>query len=597
MGRIVKINFLLFLLLLLQVSCSEERLEPKPLSFLTPENVYVDQAGLEAILYTLRKNLTYETTGWGHPIAGEYAASDLAVPTYAADFTRLTPSYGYRFQYLELFTQAYEFIKNANVLISRIDNIEWEDPEVRDRLLAEAYWHRAYWYYRLVHSYGDVPWSGEELSGAKLDFQTYSRTAILEKIKEDLMFSAENLNVTPVIPGEVPQGAANHLLTKVHLALTNFDKAIEVATKVIEGPYELVTERFGIDADNPDYNVIWDLHRYQNIHNPQNTETIYATVDRPGAPPEAWSDGVYASRNYTPSYWKVLDAAGNRACNWSTPAGDTLGIGNGDVRLNQFYQYGLWENKTSTWDETPDLRRADANWVEMGDVIAEITTCDPTSPNFGEPLTKELYGSLADTTDTWWSWPQYITYVPSPNSRLPVGGQADWYVFRLAETYLLRAEAYFWKGQLGQAASDINMVRERAGAELITADDVTIDLIFDERARELFAEAPRHSEMVRVSYIMANLGRNGYSLGNFSQNNWYYDRVMEYNNLYHPPKLQWYGNTATIEPYHVLWPIPQSVITANTLGTINQNIGYDGAENNVPPIENIEEPDEESPNE
>lgn len=588
MERRIKTSFLLTLILLFQISCSEEWLEPDPLSFLTPENVYVDQAGFEAILVTLRKNLTYETTGWGHPMAAEFAASDLAVPTYAADFTRLTPSYGFRFSYLEYFNQAYEFIKNANVLISRIDDIEWEEQEVRNRLLAEAYWHRAYWYYRLVHSYGDIPWIGEELSGAKLDFQTYSRSAILDKIQEDLEFAAENLPVTPAILGDVPKGAANHLLAKVYLANTEFDKAIAAATKVIDGPYELMTERFGIDADNPYYNVIWDLHRYQNINNPQNTETIYSTVDRPGAPPEAWSVGTYSMRNYTPSYWKVLDATGNRACNWDTPTGDTLGIGNGDVRLNHFYQYGVWENETYTWEGTPDLRRADANWVEMGDQYAEITTCRTGSPQFGQPLSKELYGSLADTTDTWWSWPQYITYVPTPNHRQPLGGQADWYIFRLAGTYLLRAEAYFWQGQLDLAARDINVVRERSQAPPITAGDVTIDFIFDERARELFAEAPRHSEMVRVSYIMASLGINGYSLNNFSQSNWYYDRVMEYNNLYHPPKLQWYGNTATIEPYHVLWPIPQSVITANTLGTINQNIGYTGAENNVPPLETIE---------
>ena len=53
-------------------------------------------------------------------------------------------------------------------------------------------------------------------------------------------------------------------------------------------------------------------------------------------------------------------------------------------------------------------------------------------------------------------------------------------------------------------------------------------------------------------------------------------------------KFQWFGNTAAMLPHHALWAIPQSVITANTLGRINQNIGYDGAENNIPPLETIE---------
>ena len=87
---------------------------------------------------------------------------------------------------------------------------------------------------------------------------------------------------------------------------------------------------------------------------------------------------------------------------------------------------------------------------------------------------------------------------------------------------------------------------------------------------------------------MAGENRGGYSLDSFSQSNWFYDRVMRLNHHYHDPKLQWYGNTAGIEPHHVLWAIPQSVISANTQGRVNQNIGYDGAENNIPPITSIE---------
>lgn len=588
----IKIFSLLIFILLVDISCSEEWLEPDPLSFLTPDAVYVDEAGLEAILITLRKNLQYESTGQRHLLAAEHAVSDLAVPLFQADFRRTTPSSSQFWSFLRMFDHVYEFIKNANVLISRIDDIEWTDQEVRNRILAEAYWHRAYWYYRLVHTYGDVPWIGTELKGAKLDFQTHSREAILGKIQEDLEFSVENLPVTPARLGDVTKGAAGHLLTKVYLANTEFDKAVATATEVIDGPYELMTERFGIDANDPQRNVMWDLHRYQNFNSPQNTETVYTTVDRPDAPPVAWSSGTYTMRLYNPSYWKILDETGTRACNYDQPVGnpigDTLGVANGDVRLNHFYQYNIWEDETYTWQETPDLRRADINWVEMGEQYSEILVCRPGSPNLGEPLNKDFYGSLSDTTDTWWSFPHYITFVPDPNNPGNRGGQADWYVFRLAETYLLRAEAYFWQGQLGLAANDINKVRERAQAPLIAAGDVTLDFIFDERARELFAEEPRHSEMVRASYIMATLGIDGYSLDNFSQSNWYYDRVMEFNNLYHEPRLQHYGNTAWIEPYNVLWPIPQSVITANTRGTVNQNVGYSGAENNIPPLETIE---------
>ncbi|MEX2403129.1 MAG: RagB/SusD family nutrient uptake outer membrane protein, partial [Balneolales bacterium] len=168
----------------------------------------------------------------------------------------------------------------------------------------------------------------------------------------------------------------------------------------------------------------------------------------------------------------------------------------------------------------------------------------------------------------------------------PYGGNGDAYIFRLAETYLLRAEAHFWNGNLPQAAFDLNKVRQRAGALPVLAGEVTLDLIFDERARELFTEAPRHNEMVRVSYIMARENLNGYNLESFSDNNWFYDKVMA-TNLFFQINLTWGDQSYDIAPHNVLWPIPETVITENTQGVINQNEGYSGAANNEPPLETI----------
>lgn len=106
------------------------------------------------------------------------------------------------------------------------------------------------------------------------------------------------------------------------------------------------------------------------------------------------------------------------------------------------------------------------------------------------------------------------------------------HVFRLAETYLLRAEAYYWKDQNDLAAADLNKVRTRAGCEPITAGDVNIGTILDERARELYYEEPRKVELTRISYLFAMTGKqayNGktYNLQNFSKDNFFYDRIME----------------------------------------------------------------------
>jgi starch-binding outer membrane protein, SusD/RagB family len=603
MKRIKIVPLILTIFLLISMSCSKEWLEPKPLSFYAPENVFVDEAGFESGLVVCKKELNNENHGDtpNNFIAGEFGFSDLAVCPYQLDFRKITPSTGadyFSAPVTGLFITAYGYIKDANTIISRIDDIKWTDQGARNRILSEALWFRAYWYYRLVNTYGDIPWVGNELKGPKLDYFSTTREAILTKLQKDLEFTVEWLPDTPAKGGDVTKGAANHLLAKVYLANGEFDKAITAASAVINGPYALMTQRFGIDADNVHHDLMWDLHRVENKNLPENTETIYATVDRANQAPATWWNngagvtGTYSLRLYTPMYWRVLDSKGTRAHNWNTPGSDTIGIGASKVRTTNYFHHTLWEDASYKWNTTPDMRRSFNNWIEMGDLVApQILTNTVGSPNLGEPISKLYFTNLADTLVNWYSWPHYKLYVPTPNNLLPVGGEGDWYLFRLAETYLLRAEAYYWKGQAGPAADDINKVRARANAPLITAADVTIDYIFDERARELYAEEPRHSEMVRVSFIMANLNISGYSLATISDKNWYHDRVMRVNYFYKSPELQFYGNTATLLPSNMLWPIPQSVITANTMGTINQNKGYDGADIYVAPLTTI--PDNE----
>src|SRR5574340_804087 len=126
------------------------------------------------------------------------------------------------------------------------------------------------------------------------------------------------------------------------------------------------------------------------------------------------------------------------------------------------------------------------------------------------------------------------------------GGHADMYVYRLAEAYLLRAEARFWRDNFSGAAEDINVIRQRANSKyLYTAADVQKDgigAILDERARELYGEEYRHDELVRISVIFAKSGKpcyNGktYSTGDdieksLSANSFYYDRMMERNSFF-----------------------------------------------------------------
>ena len=127
-----------------------------------------------------------------------------------------------------------------------------------------------------------------------------------------------------------------------------------------------------------------------------------------------------------------------------------------------------------------------------------------------------------------------------------VSGQSanDFIRMRLAETYLYRAEAYLMKGDLEKAAADINVLRNRAQATPVTPDQVNIDFLLDERARELLVEEPRRRTLMRLNLL--------------------YDRVTRYNP----------SSASSVQPHHNLWPLPQSVIDSNIGEVLAQNPGY-----------------------
>jgi hypothetical protein len=568
---------------LLQFSCSEDFLKPEPLSFYAPENVYVDKEGFEAGLISCKRMVKNELYGGWNNQQLEYATSDYGYGLNLTDYTKMTPSSKATVHdVLGMFSKTYGYIKDANVIISRIDNIEWDKEEDRNFILASAMFYRAWWYYRLITSYGDVPYIGYELTEARLDFYTHSRWAILDKIIKDMEFVKEWLPEKSE-PGELNRYVALHFLAKLYLANSEYDKSINAATEVINGPYELMTQRFGADADNPAYNLIWDLHRPVNKSIPTNKETIWNLIDRVDGPDDtkAWR---ITMRGFHSQWWWawVLDSQGKRATLPEGPQYKALGRANSDVYQSRWVSYELWEEFGHSWKTTPDLRRSDACWWESHEILSN----NPASVDYGKPINFQY---LANKYDSLRLWPMayYKTYYPHADDYqgVPYGGNGDSYMFRLGGTYLLRAEAYFWKGDKENAAKDINKVRERANAIPVSAADIDIDYIFDERMRELYLEEFRHSEMVRVANIMARNKIGGYSLDNLHEKNWWYDRVKSRNTWFKEGKIG--PNEYIVTPRYIFWPIEIQVITTNTMGVINQNRGYPGDELNIPPLTEI----------
>ena len=597
---------LIFLLVFLTIaSCEEEFLDTEPKSFFTPENALNSANGMRAILFSAMANLRAEYYGDGAPLITENIFSEVAVE---GTTDKSGPAQDLNLLILPdanlnspdanrigwFWAEWYEGIKFANTVISRIDDAEYESEEERNDILGTAYFHRAYRYYRLTQQFGDVPLLLREYTQPKLDFVSTERETILEKMKTDLEFAAQWVS-EDVPRGEVSRGAVNHLLTKVNLALADFDGAIASAGNVIDGgKYALMTTRFGSEAGDPSKNVIWDLHRPENKSIPENTEAIMNVISRLGF--EGAGSTTSLMRQAVPLWWRFIntpDGANGMSDNPNIEIPHVLSFGRGIGRNR-----GVIYSTKMIWTDPDDLRHAPGNWMDMEDLTYNAESLrDAGNPFYNQNL--QLFNDegiilCSDTIRNWYGWPQYKLFIPDPESVQPAGGHSDWYVFRLAETYLLRAEAHFWKGDLGSAAADINAIRNRAGAADMAPGDVNIGTILDERARELYYEESRNTELTRMAFIFAKTGvaaYNGksYNLDNFHLDNFWYDRIMEKTDFYNKGVFTIHGDEYTMSPYHSLYPIPANEINANTQGRINQNLGYPGAEKNIPPLTEIVE--------
>ena len=116
---------------------------------------------------------------------------------------------------------------------------------------------------------------------------------------------------------------------------------------------------------------------------------------------------------------------------------------------------------------------------------------------------------------------------------------------RLAETYLLKAEAQYKLGNSAGAAETLNIIRRRSHASEISAAAVSIDFILDERSRELITEEHRRYTLLRTGKWL--------------------ERVKAHN---------FAGGSQSATARDTLYPIPQVVIDANLTKKMPQNPGF-----------------------
>jgi hypothetical protein len=598
-----------------------------------------------------RHLLTYYTYWEGQdnnfPIMTEYYFSELAVPgkTDAANMFSnigdvLTPTNGAengeRNRLSFFWDETYIGIKYANTIPSFIENAGL-DEATKNAYLGRAYFHRAFRYLSLVFQFGDVPFVTKILEVPKQNYRSTKKEAILQKMTEDVEFAVqwvpEQKNMTYL--GMINKGACRMLLIKLYLSTGQFQKAKDQADILIDqSGYALMQNTFGtfIEGGEPrtwpiTRNVIWDLHRPENKLISANKELIMGLPNRGSdatsmipfrtmrALGPMWNQSIANGGIQTPDGKLAVTNYARSAANYNVTLDYTRAIGRGIGMMSPtpFATHEMWE--VNGKDDEGDLRHNSSvgNWGRMD----SLKYNDKSSAYFGKNLLRfhPTTGAplVTDTIRCWYDWPHYKIYLKdvlaeanqgSTNfNGATSGANADWYLYRLAETYLLRAEAKFYLGDATGAAADVNEVRKRAKCtQLYTT--VTIGDIMDERARELYLEEWRNVELSRVSYCLALSGKpdewgNTYDVNTFDKQygrdanggSYWYQRIMHHSYYNHLSNYT-VGTRVfnyNIDKHNFYWPIPNGAITANNKGELSQNFGYDGYDAATPKWETWQE--------
>ncbi len=559
MKNIFKIT-ILSTLLLSAIGCKKDFLTEQPKAIIAPDNLYVNKAGFESGLYGLYNLVRQERRGIAAPTndisnTAAMIGVDNAYSLYPAggaaesvfnDFgVRLTSTNGYVGSF---FIYLYKTINAANTIINRAENpaIVWTAAE-KNQIVGEARLVRAWCYRHLTYLWGDVPLSLQESSGdnIKTDWERVPVADVRKAMEEDLLFAEANLPDVAQVEGRFSKVVAQHYLAELYLTIGQNQKAKDKALAVIQNPnYSLITARYGVEASKPG-TAFTDMFIDKNSNRSEgNKEALFVF------PNEYLSIGGDANimRRWWVNRYNTIKVGGKTPIDYSKENGGR-GLGRFAATKYAFSVYGPGDDRGSIYAWRFFWIMNKASSLPAGSQ-ATVTCASPgwTGPNLGDTVKLSIAcNEPLPSASTAQNWPNTRKWDWAPDDPSDVqnsSGYNDQVYLRLAETYLLLAEAQLKLSDPGGAAITINALRNRAHATPITATDVNMNFILDERSRELFSEEHRRYTLIRTGTWFA--------------------RTQQYNKFSGPKIIL----------RDTLLPIPQAVIDANLTKPMPQNPGY-----------------------
>jgi hypothetical protein len=440
----------------------------------------------------------------------------------------------------------YKIVQECNILLNRIQ-LTAEDASTPEyaSLIAQGRFLRVLAYYYLVETFGPVPFYAEESTSIITSVNRKPENEIYSFMIEELQAIKDILPAKAGEAGRVSNAAVLQLLGKLYLTRAyrsyaeagDFPDAASAFEDIIgKSGHELLPSFASVfDEENQNNNeIIWSI-RYgtdKNYYGSGNSQQSLFGFNITALNPDLFianqKDYSFMERKY-----------------WINPRVHELFTDPvEDSRYDATFQREFYVNNTNS-SALGSLGIYFPRWNDAsGDTQGAV---------FYYPFKK-------DGEYNWYPQSTAIAVLNQGSDRMPVirkwkdtqmvwkgGGVREDIIMRLGDTYLLCAEAYLGANQPDKALEKVNRIRTRAAVsniESMKLNSIDLDILMDERARELLGEHDRWIDLKRCGLLIS--------------------RAKAYNLF-----VQKYDN---ITEDHWVRPIPQDEI--DRLTGLEQNNGY-----------------------
>ncbi len=442
--------FSIAILVSMVVACKDSFLKKSPEDSINTSNFFQTEndaiSAINGAYQPLQWPKLYNMRMWttdimaGNSIVGAGGGTDGIETQDEANFVTASDNQGV----LDLWRGPWPGILRCNIILQKVPEMNISD-NVKKRVLGEAYFLRAHYYFILVRFFGDVPLTlipvkpGDDLRPART-----SKTEIYKQIISDLnqaitlLPSKEQYSGSDV--GRASKGSATGLLAKVYLTLGDYQKVVDLCDQVKSLGYSLNTN-YG-DNFNPSTK--------------NSKESLFEIQYVSDAGMGFWSNENQAS-------WLST---------FTGPRGSGLVAGG----------WG-WNQPTQEF----------FNSYETGDLRKNVTVLYEGCPKFDGQDYKKSY-SL-----TGYNLRKFLVPLSAVSSY--DNSPMNFPVLRYADVLLMKAEALNELGRITEAETPLNDVRTRAGLDKVTglAKDAFREKILHERRMELAFEGQRWFDLIRIN--------------------------------------------------------------------------------------------------